>query len=160
MNFKKFFPFSVLVMKLKNEKWKNFKIRFVFKSKIWIILSVHGLVNNLNSNVDRNENTVLTAALNLNLISILMSNLNSISNLSSNSISNSISDSHSISNLNSISNSNSISNLNSILNSNSNSMRVWKVSFDFQFKIEMKIEKKYKFWFLSQYLILNVNTEI
>ena len=33
MNFKKFFGFSILVMKLKNEKWKNFKIRFVFKSK-------------------------------------------------------------------------------------------------------------------------------
>ena len=32
-NFKKFFHFSILVMKLKNEKWKIFKIRFVFKSK-------------------------------------------------------------------------------------------------------------------------------
>ena len=33
MNFIKFFHFSILVMKLKNEKWKLFKIRFVFKSK-------------------------------------------------------------------------------------------------------------------------------
>ena len=33
MNFKKFFHFSILVMKTKNEKWKIFKIRFVFKSK-------------------------------------------------------------------------------------------------------------------------------
>ena len=33
MNFYKFFLFSILVMKLKNEKWKIFKIRFVFKSK-------------------------------------------------------------------------------------------------------------------------------
>ena len=33
MNFKKLFPFSVLVMKLKKEKWKSFKIRFIFKSK-------------------------------------------------------------------------------------------------------------------------------
>ena len=33
MNFKKFFHFSILVMKLKHEKWKIFKIRFVFKSK-------------------------------------------------------------------------------------------------------------------------------
>ena len=33
MNLKKFFRFSILVMKLKNEKWKNFKIRFAFKSK-------------------------------------------------------------------------------------------------------------------------------
>ena len=34
MNFKKFFHFSILVLKLENEKWKIFKIRFVFKSKI------------------------------------------------------------------------------------------------------------------------------
>ena len=33
MSFKKFVRFSILVMKLKNEKWKNFKIHFVFKSK-------------------------------------------------------------------------------------------------------------------------------
>ena len=33
MNFKKFFHFSIFVLKLKNEKWKLFKIRFVFKSK-------------------------------------------------------------------------------------------------------------------------------
>ena len=33
MNFKNFFHFSILVMKLKHEKWKIFKIRFVFKSK-------------------------------------------------------------------------------------------------------------------------------
>ena len=33
MNFKKFFQFSILVMKLKNEKRKIFKIRFVIKSK-------------------------------------------------------------------------------------------------------------------------------
>ena len=33
MNFKKFFHFSIFVLKLKNEKWKIFKIRFVFKSK-------------------------------------------------------------------------------------------------------------------------------
>ena len=33
MNFKKSFHFSILVMKLKNEKQKIFKIRFVFKSK-------------------------------------------------------------------------------------------------------------------------------
>ena len=33
MNFKKSFHFSILVMKLKNEKRKIFKIRFVFKSK-------------------------------------------------------------------------------------------------------------------------------
>ena len=31
--FKKFFHFSILVMKLKNEKGKIFKICFVFKSK-------------------------------------------------------------------------------------------------------------------------------
>ena len=33
LNFRKFFHFSILVMKLKNEKRKIFKIRFVFKSK-------------------------------------------------------------------------------------------------------------------------------
>ena len=33
LNFYKFVLFSILVMKLKNEKWKIFKIRFVFKSK-------------------------------------------------------------------------------------------------------------------------------
>ena len=33
INFRKFFHFSILFMKLKNEKWKIFKIRFVFKSK-------------------------------------------------------------------------------------------------------------------------------
>ena len=33
MNFKKFYGFSILLMKLKNEKWKTFKICFVFKSK-------------------------------------------------------------------------------------------------------------------------------
>ena len=33
MNFKKLFYLSILVMKLKNEKWKIFKICFVFKSK-------------------------------------------------------------------------------------------------------------------------------
>ena len=33
MNFKKFFHFSILVMKLKNEKQKKFKIRFVFNLK-------------------------------------------------------------------------------------------------------------------------------
>ena len=33
MNFREFFHFSILVMKLKNEKRKIFKIRFVFKSK-------------------------------------------------------------------------------------------------------------------------------
>ena len=33
MNFRKFFHFSILVMKLKNEKRKIFKTRFVFKSK-------------------------------------------------------------------------------------------------------------------------------
>ena len=33
MNFKKFIHFSILVMKLKNGKWKIFKIHFVFKSK-------------------------------------------------------------------------------------------------------------------------------
>ena len=33
MNFKKFFHFSILVMKLKSGKWKIFKIHFVFKSK-------------------------------------------------------------------------------------------------------------------------------
>ena len=33
INFKKFFHFSIFVLKLKNEKWKIFKIRFVFKSK-------------------------------------------------------------------------------------------------------------------------------
>ena len=33
MDFKKFFYFSISLMKLKNEKWKKFKIRFVFKSK-------------------------------------------------------------------------------------------------------------------------------
>ena len=33
MNFKNFFHFSILVMKLKHEKWKIFKIRFLFKSK-------------------------------------------------------------------------------------------------------------------------------
>ena len=33
MNFKKFFHFSILVMKLKNEKWNIFKICFVLKSK-------------------------------------------------------------------------------------------------------------------------------
>ena len=33
MNFKKFFHFSILVMKLKNGKWKFFKIRFLFKLK-------------------------------------------------------------------------------------------------------------------------------
>ena len=33
LNLKKFFYFSILVMNLKNEKWKLFKIRFVFKSK-------------------------------------------------------------------------------------------------------------------------------
>ena len=30
MNFKKFFHFPILVMKLENEKWKIFKIRFLF----------------------------------------------------------------------------------------------------------------------------------
>ena len=33
INFRNFFHFSILFMKLKNEKWKIFKIRFVFKSK-------------------------------------------------------------------------------------------------------------------------------
>ena len=33
MNFKKLFHFSILVMKLKNEKQKKFKIRFVFNLK-------------------------------------------------------------------------------------------------------------------------------
>ena len=33
LNFKKFFHFSISVLKLKNEKWKILKIRFVFKSK-------------------------------------------------------------------------------------------------------------------------------
>ena len=33
MNFKKIFHFSILVLKLANEKWKFLKIRFVFKSK-------------------------------------------------------------------------------------------------------------------------------
>ena len=33
MNFKQFFRFSILIMKLKNEKWKILKIRFVLKSK-------------------------------------------------------------------------------------------------------------------------------
>ena len=33
MNFIKFFHFSIFFMKLKNEKWKFFKIRFVLKSK-------------------------------------------------------------------------------------------------------------------------------
>ena len=33
LNFKKFFQFSILILKLKNEKWNIFKIRFVFKSK-------------------------------------------------------------------------------------------------------------------------------
>ena len=32
MDFKKFFHFSIFVLKLKNEKWKIFKIRFVFNS--------------------------------------------------------------------------------------------------------------------------------
>ena len=40
MNFKKLFHFSIFVLKLKNGKWKIFKIHFVFRSKI--ILSVHG----------------------------------------------------------------------------------------------------------------------
>ena len=33
MNLKNFFHFSILVMKLKNEKWNIFKICFAFKSK-------------------------------------------------------------------------------------------------------------------------------
>ena len=33
INFRKFFHFEILLMKLKNEKWKIFKICFVFKSK-------------------------------------------------------------------------------------------------------------------------------
>ena len=33
MNFKNFFHFSIFILKLKNEKWKTFKIRFNFKSK-------------------------------------------------------------------------------------------------------------------------------
>ena len=33
LNFKKFFHFSIFVLKLKNEKWKTFEICFVFKSK-------------------------------------------------------------------------------------------------------------------------------
>ena len=33
MNIKKFFHFSILAMKLKHEKLKIFKIRFVFKSR-------------------------------------------------------------------------------------------------------------------------------
>ena len=33
VNFRKFFPFSILKIKLKNEKWKNFKTRFAFKSR-------------------------------------------------------------------------------------------------------------------------------
>ena len=33
INFKKLFHFSIFVLKLKNEKWKIFKISFVFKSK-------------------------------------------------------------------------------------------------------------------------------
>ena len=33
INFKKFFHFSILFMKLKNEPWKIFKICFAFKSK-------------------------------------------------------------------------------------------------------------------------------
>ena len=33
LNFRKFFHFPILVMKLKNEKWKIFKICFVLKSK-------------------------------------------------------------------------------------------------------------------------------
>ena len=33
MNFKKFFHFSIFILKLKNEKWKTFKILFNFKSK-------------------------------------------------------------------------------------------------------------------------------
>ena len=38
-------------------------------------------------------------------------------------------------------------------------MRVWKVSFDFHFKIEMKIEKIVSFNFFFQYWILNVITK-
>ena len=33
MNFEKLFHFPILIMKLENEKRKNFKIRFAFKSK-------------------------------------------------------------------------------------------------------------------------------
>ena len=33
MNFEKFFLFSILVIKLKNEKWKYLKVCFIFKSK-------------------------------------------------------------------------------------------------------------------------------
>ena len=40
---KKFFHFSIFVLKLKNEKWKIFKILFVFKPKKQIVLSVHEL---------------------------------------------------------------------------------------------------------------------
>ena len=47
MNFKKFFHFSILVIKLENEKWKIFKIQFIFKSEKRIILSVHGLNTSL-----------------------------------------------------------------------------------------------------------------
>ena len=45
MNFIKFFHFSIFFMKLKNEKWKFFKIRFGFEIKKLIILLVHELVH-------------------------------------------------------------------------------------------------------------------
>ena len=50
MNFKKFFHFSILVMKLKNEKRKIFKIRFVFKSKNELYFRYTDLTWNLNLN--------------------------------------------------------------------------------------------------------------
>ena len=98
MNFKKLFHFSILVMKLKHEKWKVFKIRFVFKSKnelyFWYADSVHVLDQEfLNSN--SNSKLILNSNSNLNLNSSLNSNSNSNSNLTSISRSNSNSDLHS-----------------------------------------------------------------
>ena len=51
LNLKKICRFLTWVLKLKKKKWKNFKIRFVFKSKK-IILSIHGFSKFCNSFLD------------------------------------------------------------------------------------------------------------
>ena len=48
MNFEKLFHFPILIMKLENEKRKNFKIRFGFKSKNELYFQYMVVVNYLN----------------------------------------------------------------------------------------------------------------
>ena len=99
MNFKNFFHFSILVMKLKHEKWKIFKIRFLFKSKNKLYFryadSVHVLHPRIFELKHPNSKLISNSNSNLNLNSSSNSNWNSNSNLVSISRSNCNADSHS-----------------------------------------------------------------